>query len=933
MVIKNLPQIKEIPDETLIPVSPDKTHINSITKKDLARGLIGSGGGMQYWTETEDSIYNKSEGETVDPTWGITERKNIYGTVYQYDVFDGYVNDFNISNKSQWNGQWPAMAAALSYCYPCINGNKEQPEDFYFPNTPDFGDVTYNITFHEVQIYGKHLQNLKLWPNDVSYIDMTAARYINPKAYLTDHLGWGWYSSVYTELKYPYERYYNAIHRDPLEANKSYIGIIYLNIYNNANYGDIAGLRGYNKDYCDYCKDEVLLCLAQIKKLLIDNQLDEEEILYNIKLYLDNIDRLAPPSTEEMANNILNIFQMYDYSSSYKMEIIMICNNHSEYTPETFMNAVYSVLDSTGYDFDPTQHSQDINRKKTNISSGSLSYISASSQQWPKVAANGNIRSIKTICEEETEDPETRTLYALIHDIEYQINTSGFEVTEWDAVLHPYAMNITPFLEYQPDEDTTYDLVRDHESEYLSFNRRHPFFFKVYCLGRIFDNPGDGNWTSDIMSFLNEEFPDYTMPITLGNGEYKIQGSDGENYTVVDYDADSHSTLYNVFEYSDRTLAQGGVFMDDDGICWYVGLTPAKRLFYWLDDIAEEDEPYFNVTGRYMPNFWELKGKQPSVLDLGETPNHWSYYNGANPLDEVKTYTKTHNNGHTYTFNLSSLSRNSRQTYNENFMALARKIVNGLGLMALKPFFGDEASVQIQTNLLVNNDDHTAFSAGIAMPGDAFVPKVTINGETGNIWSNGEVNSRTVQSINVTASNEINSPIIKANNVDISSIYQEKLTAGDNITIENNVISASGGGGGGGGADYKTTPHIVGTWIDGRNVYEITLYRSSWSTSLYLTDYIPVKNGTIDKTASALIVGFNGSFHDGSNTTTKYKSWPANYNNNNGEYTWAIPMFLRYDNNSWRIRVEYNFSFAANYCYPIMFTIRYVLPEGCDPNA
>lgn len=28
--------------------------------------------------------------------------------------------------------------------------------------------------------------------------------------------------------------------------------------------------------------------------------------------------------------------------------------------------------------------------------------------------------------------------------------------------------------------------------------------------------------------------------------------------------------------------------------------------------------------------------------------------------------------------------------------------------------------------------------------------------------------------------------------------YQKKLTAGDNITIENNVISASGGGGGGG---------------------------------------------------------------------------------------------------------------------------------------
>lgn len=60
---------------------------------------------------------------------------------------------------------------------------------------------------------------------------------------------------------------------------------------------------------------------------------------------------------------------------------------------------------------------------------------------------------------------------------------------------------------------------------------------------------------------------------------------------------------------------------------------------------------------------------------------------------------------------------------------------------------------------------------------------------------------------------------------------QDVLTAGDNITIENNVISASGSG----GVDYSTTERKVGTWIDGSDVYEVVVTNlnlpvtNSWS--------------------------------------------------------------------------------------------------------
>jgi hypothetical protein len=45
---------------------------------------------------------------------------------------------------------------------------------------------------------------------------------------------------------------------------------------------------------------------------------------------------------------------------------------------------------------------------------------------------------------------------------------------------------------------------------------------------------------------------------------------------------------------------------------------------------------------------------------------------------------------------------------------------------------------------------------------------------------------------------------------------QDVLTAGDNIIIENNVISASSG------FNYSTNEHIVGTWLNGETIYEIS---------------------------------------------------------------------------------------------------------------
>lgn len=56
---------------------------------------------------------------------------------------------------------------------------------------------------------------------------------------------------------------------------------------------------------------------------------------------------------------------------------------------------------------------------------------------------------------------------------------------------------------------------------------------------------------------------------------------------------------------------------------------------------------------------------------------------------------------------------------------------------------------------------------------------------------------------------------------------QDTLIAGDNITIEDNVISSTGGSS---GIDYSTTEQIIGTWIDGKPLYCIVLPEISVSS-------------------------------------------------------------------------------------------------------
>lgn len=77
---------------------------------------------------------------------------------------------------------------------------------------------------------------------------------------------------------------------------------------------------------------------------------------------------------------------------------------------------------------------------------------------------------------------------------------------------------------------------------------------------------------------------------------------------------------------------------------------------------------------------------------------------------------------------------------------------------------------------------------------------------------------------------------------------QDKLTAGANITIENNVISATGGGSGEINDVYTYEEQEVGTWVDGKTIYRRVIR---------ITDLPSTKNTNKDVQIGGLYKDYN----------------------------------------------------------------------------
>ena len=940
----------------------------------MYNGTLYSGGGkgLEYWTEDKDGIYNETEDTGYNPAAQITEFTNDKNNHY-YNVFNKQTIRFDPSNVNSVN---KAKVMASSWCYPCLNDNFEQPTlyDFNWNNT-GYGYTVGKPTYTGVSLPPRDIQG---YYNQAGCSMPIIANIFDTNKYLSEMFYYkGNEPSSSTLMDNPQ---YNG-------DSRAYLGLINLRLYNTQEYGDIAGLQGYNKDYAWYYTwSDIKYFLAQERNKI--------HIEYLPKYASDNTSyEIARKIRKDIGDErVKDEIQVVDTTYNIQTGHTVVISNLSSYNEITFIGRV------KGEPFNVTVSPTDLYTSMELVEEGDLFvkrindvtlYFSIDSNST--TPSPGYITSIM-VGDVEVPDsnfsvqpytkitmPDDLSQYARIRvvgnasmgdgtfrdydrsfgiseigygdstvlimgclrmgrdtdDISFRFSTSRDETNGnctviaiylynrdetcqaiYDLCSYPYTDTHTPTqlvsaideimlnseyaiskkeqlismnakyndinypYSYQSTESTTKTLTRDHESNYLNMNYVRPYIFKIMCLGKIYETKDK---YADYSLYDNIKNLNISLPIS-GETYHTSDDNDGtmvnyhwedikywgwhirNEYTLIDHDYDSEiagdhdKKLY--YHYRDRTLARHGIIMDDDNVAWYIYLSPADLYRRNTRDRGDSFTLSQMKVGDENPSKEKYDDKDLAYLDLSETPNHWAYYDGANPQDEIRTYTVTHQNGITFTYKLASLNDASEEKYSNNFINLGKQILSALNLKAVKPYFDLS---KMKTGIYVNSTDGTAFSTGKIIDGnESYSEKVNINGESGSIKTLGSLNVGGY----INAPNDyINGYNLLENNISLEDKYQQKLIAGENITIEDNVISASGGGGDA-THSYTTEPKIVGTWTDNRNVYEMTRFIAkqssempfSWYQRIYLITNLSLPDGhTIDNVD---IISLEGSVRD-----------------------------------------------------------------------
>lgn len=827
----------------------------------------GGGKGLEHWKEEEDKIYNSSKVTEVNPLAKIQTLDSTYGRKL-YRSFDRTSITFDPNSQTSTNF---ARSRILSWCYPALSNDLDQPQNFDF----GFDDCSANHNDRKmVTIYNY---------NTLSY------------------------AFCRIEDVFDRDKYYTYMFPEDYDDNVSqynrsriYSGLINLKVYNNSTYGDISGLRGYNEDYA------FTYTWSPVKKFLCSER-------SNVGGYANQY-ASSSSGLIEMAINIQNDINNGDtkvatpiISSPYTIPgdgtIVTITIPSS--TSSIRITGTASMSDGTYQDYD-----RDIVLTLSEITvCGNLTVqkISSTELSFRALDSEYNHDSIITTLDGEMLDPTCQLIYNLaqyyrgyigsdkdtydFRDEVYEIMVdSEYAVGQKEAGLYNHGQYNDINFPYANQSlwDATQSLVRNHSSDYVNVDKTIPFVFTAVCLGRLHEYKPESYYDNTEPYNFVKDYEDVSKPIS-GFSYYETIPYVGEfshnkdDFNIRDHDLDdNNSDLVIECAYRDRTLAQHGIFMGDDDVAWYVFLAPYEKI-----DDDDGGSPYSITPERDL-----------AYLNMDETPNHWAYYNGANPVDETKTYTNTHKNGMTFTINVTSLSEESEKTYHNNFINLAKKIVDKLGVKGIKPYFD---TAPIKTSLCVDSMDGTAFSSGYVTDTESYVERVNINGKTGRITSLGSI--------------EAGESVFEGG-LSLKEKYQEKLIAGENITIEGNVISASGGGGS--THEYINTPQIVGTWM-GRPLYEISQEISNTTTSQFIIKTgIEVPSG---KTASDVkIINIDGAIKT---TSGWYMPIPYYYTSSSYIY-YSSRGEANSTNGTIDIRVSFSKgSSSASYAYS--FTVLFTL--------
>lgn len=281
--------------------------------------------------------------------------------------------------------------------------------------------------------------------------------------------------------------------------------------------------------------------------------------------------------------------------------------------------------------------------------------------------------------------------------------------------------------------------------------------------------------------------------------------------------------------YYDKADFGGAYFTDDEGTVWYILLTAATRDQHslwkesWGTDREGVNIPSDNVINTVPLEF----DKAPAHLNI-PTMDHWimdGVYDSSewSNLDEFgREGYGTHIDEHTYTdpdtgevttkytgyvtHPLTSIKNSVMEAAYENIQNIGKAVLNGLGLKGIKPLWPTDA---IGIHSEISATSQSALNGGVFKPNSKYEETYNLDAINGSLYLKGDAYD---------------------NGKKLSDRFQEKLKAGENITIErdedqNLVISAEDGGGGGSSSEltYEFDSSTKQTTISGLGDKDIHL--------------------------------------------------------------------------------------------------------------
>ena len=457
------------------------------------------------------------------------------------------------------------------------------------------------------------------------------------------------------------------------------------------------------------------------------------------------------------------------------------------------------------------------------------------------------------------------------------------------------------------------------------------FLFFLCCHGKDYgdgDNPDD--YTLDTTETASYGLNFVTMKkqhISTSSGYVDMYGLGSEQPCWKVRDGSADRFVY----FRDRTRNMSCMFVDDNGVKWSfsIGYDPdCSKIQPYGQGHPEMAYPPYGIYESIYPDFTLPNGVQD--LDLGYIPHHPCYYEGANPIDE---------NG--------ELSDASHAIYKQNMVDLGKAVKNALGLRSTPAVLEGEIpggiSYKVRTELVNDDADmHRSYSAG-TMDGEGnYTETVGVDPINGDILLNNQsIKQMIAGSVEVTPVLQQGTKIATINQNDIFAPTPTDVAGNptgtaatdlEKLQIGNDIYKIPTGGG---ATEYSTDPVKVGKWIDGRDVWEITLVNDgsggtiptsgnitkiyeNWtvlsSSDFLKTIVLDVRFGVMTS-GNNLVNCYPGGYNYGTTNTSNCYAKIQQLTTNNKLYFWA----------------SYTLGSTIGTILLAYATIRFVLPEGVTP--